>query len=46
MKKQVLYQGKNFILLHQYSSDFCEIQEEHSRYNIILVHVSELTFIN
>ncbi|MBI0577220.1 hypothetical protein IEC97_07585 [Neobacillus cucumis] len=43
--KRVMYQGKKYILYHQYSTDFCEIQEESYKFNILLVHVSELTEI-
>jgi hypothetical protein len=44
-KKVALYQGKRYILLHQYSSDYCEIKEEGSKFNILLVHISELTLM-
>ncbi|TWE06388.1 hypothetical protein FB550_102410 [Neobacillus bataviensis] len=39
----VIYEGKDYILLHQYSSGYCEITEEWAPYrNIKLVHFSEL----
>ncbi|GHI00404.1 hypothetical protein [Neobacillus kokaensis] len=41
--KIVLYQGKKYKVLYHYSSDYCEIQEENFRFNIQLVHKSELT---
>lgn len=40
--KIVLYQGKKYRVLFHYSSDYCEIQEENFKYNIELVHQSEL----
>ncbi|WP_335465320.1 hypothetical protein [Neobacillus drentensis] len=43
-KIPVIFKGKKFILLYQYSSGYCEITEEGSNYrDIKLVHFSELT---
>jgi hypothetical protein len=39
---QVIYCGKEYIMLHKYPSGFCEIQEKTNQFNIKLVHVSEL----
>lgn len=44
--KIVIYQGKRYILLQQYTSDFCEIQDEIFNHNIILIHISDLTFLD
>lgn len=42
-KVPVIYQGKDYFLLHQYSSGYCEIARDgHSNHNIKLVHFSEL----
>lgn len=44
-KIPVIFEGKDFILLHQYASGYCEITEEGSPHNgIKLVHFSELIF--
>ncbi|WP_161487128.1 hypothetical protein [Neobacillus mesonae] len=43
--KIVMYQGKKFKVLYQYLSDFCEIQEVEFRFNVELVHKSELTLL-
>lgn len=40
--QHVLYQGKKYTILYQYTSGFCEIQELTNRFNIQLVHVSEI----
>jgi hypothetical protein len=39
---QVIYDGKEYIILHKYASGYCEIQEKNNQFNIKLVHVSEL----
>jgi hypothetical protein len=43
-KIPVSYQGKNYIMIVQYTSGFCEIVEEgdHPYRTIKLVHISEL----
>lgn len=38
----VIYGGKEYLLLFEYASGYCEIQEKNNHYNIKLVHVSEL----
>ena len=44
-KIRVSFEGKDYIVLHQYSSGFCEIKEEdHQYWDVKLVHASELTF--
>jgi hypothetical protein len=43
---QVSYQGKDYIILHEYSSGFCEIIQEGKRnWDIKLVHFTELILI-
>ncbi|MDQ1003949.1 hypothetical protein QFZ28_004349 [Neobacillus niacini] len=43
-KTYVIYEGKEYILIHQYDSGYCEIKEEGKlNEEIILVHYSELT---
>ncbi|MBM7653379.1 hypothetical protein JOC76_002839 [Neobacillus cucumis] len=45
-KIPVIFEGKNFLILYQYSSGYCEISEEDNHYrNIKLVHISELEMI-
>ncbi|WP_160719423.1 hypothetical protein [Bacillus sp. USDA818B3_A] len=45
MQKQLVeYNGRNYLLLHRYSSDYCEIQDTQYRYTILLVQYSELSF--
>jgi hypothetical protein len=39
---QVIYDGKEYIILYKYTSGYCEIQEKNNQFNIKLVHVSEL----
>ncbi|PLS04016.1 hypothetical protein [Neobacillus cucumis] len=42
-KIPVIFEGKDYIMLHQYSSGYCEITEEGASYKEIkLVHFSEL----
>lgn len=38
----VIYGGKEYLILHKYASGFCEIQEKNNQFNIKLVHISEL----
>ncbi|TWD97500.1 hypothetical protein FB550_110105 [Neobacillus bataviensis] len=38
----VMYGGKEYLLLFEYDSGYCEIQEKDNQYNIKLVNVSEL----
>jgi len=38
----VIYGGKKYVLLFEYASGYCEIQEKNNQYNIKLVHVSEI----
>ncbi|WP_223594652.1 hypothetical protein [Neobacillus bataviensis] len=39
----VIYQGENYLLLHQYACGYCEIIEDgESNYKVKLVHFSEL----
>jgi hypothetical protein len=41
----VIFEGKDYILLHQYASGFCEVKEQGEDYkDIKLVHFSELIF--
>ncbi|MCM3724732.1 hypothetical protein M3226_03350 [Neobacillus cucumis] len=40
----VQYNGKNYVLLYRYSSDYCEIQDTKNRYQILLVEYSKLSF--
>ncbi|OIK09344.1 hypothetical protein BIV60_24235 [Bacillus sp. MUM 116] len=43
-KIPVIFEGKDYILLQQYASGFCEISEEGAaNKDIKLVHFSELT---
>lgn len=43
-KTRVIYEGKEYILIYQYSSGYCEIREEGTlKGNVLLVHFSELT---
>lgn len=40
----VIYNGKEYVLLQQYASGYCEIMQEGAEYkDIKLVHFSELT---
>ncbi|WP_157081437.1 hypothetical protein [Neobacillus soli] len=39
---QVIYNGKRYIILYQYTSGFCEIKEIECFQTIELVHLSEL----
>lgn len=39
---QVIYAGKEYIILYKYASGYCEIQEKNNLFNIKLVHVSQL----
>ncbi|MED1470109.1 hypothetical protein [Bacillus salipaludis] len=38
----VIFEGKEYTILHQYASGYCEIMDEGSPLNIKLVHFSEL----
>ena len=38
----VLYDGKVFIVIYKYSSGYWEIKEKNNRFNIQLVHKSEV----
>ncbi len=38
----VIYGGKEYLLLFEYASDYCEIQDKNNQYTIKLVHDSEL----
>ena len=38
----VLFNGKEYIIIHKYTSDYCEIKEVHNPFNIELVHISEI----
>ncbi|MEH7118008.1 hypothetical protein V7128_11385 [Neobacillus vireti] len=40
----VQYNGKSYVLLYRYSSNYCEIQDTKNRYQILLVEYSELSF--
>ncbi|MGG3466879.1 hypothetical protein ABES02_04975 [Neobacillus pocheonensis] len=43
-KLLVIYNGKEYVILQQYASGFCEISEEGAPHQeIILVHFSELS---
>lgn len=43
-KVVVMYEGKEYIILHQHASGFCEIVEEGAENKEVkLVHFSELT---
>ncbi|WP_180960465.1 hypothetical protein [Neobacillus cucumis] len=45
MKDQLVkYNGKKYVLLHRYTSDYCEIQDMKNKYHILLVEYSELSF--
>jgi hypothetical protein len=39
---QVIYCGKEYIMLYKYPSGYCEIQEKNNKFNIKLVHETEL----
>jgi hypothetical protein len=39
--KYVYYNGKRYIVMHQYDSGYCELKEEFA-WRFKLVHVSEL----
>lgn len=41
----IFFQGKEYVIVHRYSSDYCEIQEVNNPFNIVLVHISEITNI-
>ncbi|WP_204317726.1 hypothetical protein [Neobacillus sedimentimangrovi] len=41
-KSYVLYKGKKYVILYQYSSGFCEIKEVDSLYHVEFVHSTEL----
>lgn len=38
----VLYDGKVFIVIYKYSSGYWEIREKDSRFNVQLVHESQV----
>lgn len=40
--KQVIYNGKKYIILHMYDSGYCEIKEEGNQYNVELVNFLDL----
>jgi hypothetical protein len=40
--EQVRYEGKLFIVIYKYSSGYWEIREKDRRFNIELVHESEV----
>jgi len=44
MRKIVLKEKKEYYLIYQYQSGFCEIKSKEYQYSVELVHISELTF--
>ncbi len=42
----VQYNGKDYHLIHRYTTDYCEIQDANYRFHYLLVHYSELCFKN
>ncbi|MBM7652278.1 hypothetical protein [Neobacillus cucumis] len=46
LNQLVKYNGKNYFLLHRYSSEYCEIQDTKNKFQILLVQYSELSFQN
>ncbi len=42
----VLYNGKRFRIIFQYTNGFCEIRDITNKFKVQLVHYSELTTIN
>lgn len=40
---QVIYNGKKYIILYQYTSGYCEIKKMDCFHTIEFVHLSELT---
>ena len=43
--ENVLYDGKLFIVIYKYSSGYWEIREKDSKFNIQLVHESEVEIV-
>ena len=41
----VLYEGKLFIVIYKYSSGYWEIREKDSKFNVQLVHESEVQLV-
>ncbi|GKU82626.1 hypothetical protein [Niallia sp. NCCP-28] len=44
MGKIVLHEKKEYYLIYQYDSGFCEIKSKERHFSVELVHISELTF--
>lgn len=40
---EVLYEGKLFIVIYKYTSGYWEIREKENKFNIQLVHASEVS---
>jgi hypothetical protein len=39
---RVLFQGKEYVIIHRYTSDYCEIKAKQGRFQVELVHISEI----
>lgn len=42
----VLCHGKKYMIVHMYTSNFCEIKEVRNPFHVELVHISDMTFLN
>jgi hypothetical protein len=42
MNETVVYDGKLFIVIYKYSSGYWELREKDSKFNVQLVHESEV----
>lgn len=43
--KKVMYQGKEYIVVHKYETGYCELKTL-EYFQFILVHESEITFLD
>jgi hypothetical protein len=43
--EQVLFYGKEYVIVYMYSNDYCEIQEKRNKFHFELVPLSDLQII-